>query len=182
MYVWLKRFSSILLSLLLLFVAVGGIFAQIKTSPSPAAVAEVNSFELFWPLVAGKVPGDSLYSLKRLKENARGSLIFSPIKKAEYLAFLATKRVLEAEKLANDGRSDLAKKALNQALSDIKKSDNNLKKSISRGEQAGPVKSSVAEKLNKLETFLKSFLEKKPDLKNETQILLDKVMAEAGQL
>lgn len=71
-------------------------------SPSPKATQkpiEVNSFEMFWPIVAGKVQGDPLYNLKRFKENARGFLIFNNLKKAEYNAILSQKRLLEFEKL-----------------------------------------------------------------------------------
>ncbi len=66
-------------------------------TPKPIAV---DSYELFWPLVAGKVEGDSLYSLKILKEKIRGALIFSNLKKSEYNTLLSEKRLLEFEKLA----------------------------------------------------------------------------------
>jgi len=60
---------------------------------------EINSFELFWPVVAGKVQGDNLYTLKLFKEKIRGYFIFSVVKKAEYFSFLSTKRLVEYEKL-----------------------------------------------------------------------------------
>lgn len=68
-------------------------------TPSPKPL-NVDSYELFWPLVAGKVQGDSFYFLKTLKEKMRGGLIFSNLKKAEYNALLSEKRLLEFEKLA----------------------------------------------------------------------------------
>lgn len=58
-----------------------------------------NSYELFWPIVAGRTSGDSLYPLKLLKENIRAVLIFSDIKKAEYSLFLSEKRLVEFENL-----------------------------------------------------------------------------------
>ncbi|MBI4157276.1 hypothetical protein HY502_00295, partial [Candidatus Woesebacteria bacterium] len=60
--------------------------------------------------------------------------------------------------------------------------DKNLVKSISTGEQGGPARSDLAEKLNKLETFLKWYQETEVGLSSETQNLLGKVTAEAGKL
>lgn len=76
---------------------------------------DVNSFELFWPMVAGKSRGESLYSLKLFKEKIRGWLIFRPDLKANYEVFLGTKRVLEAEKLLNEAKTDFALITLDEA-------------------------------------------------------------------
>ena len=62
--------------------------------------AEANSYELFWPVVAGRVKGDSLYPFKLLKEKVRVFLIFDSGAKAEHFSFLSTKRLVEFEKLA----------------------------------------------------------------------------------
>ena len=179
---WFKKVSLIFISLVLSLVFASAISAKPTPTPSAVPSTQINSFEFFWPLASGKTQGESLYGLKRLKENMRGWLIFSPIKKADYLAFLATKRVLEAEKLAKDQKPELAKETLNQAARDIENSDKNLVKSISTGEQGGPARSSLAEKLNKLETFLKWYQETEVGLSVEIQNLLEKVMAEAGKL
>ena len=62
-------------------------------------VHEVKTFDLFWPVAAGKVPGDNLYFLKGLKEKLREIFIFNPYNKADYNIVLAEKRMAEAEKL-----------------------------------------------------------------------------------
>lgn len=67
-----------------------------------ARVFAQNSYELFWPIVAGRTQGDSLYPLKLLKEKLRGVLIFSDIKKAEYFLFLSEKRLVEFENLIKE--------------------------------------------------------------------------------
>lgn len=73
------------------------------TQPSPTKeplkVKSINSFELFWPVSAGRVMGDKLYTFKILKENLRGVFIFNDLKKAEYNITLSEKRTVEAEKL-----------------------------------------------------------------------------------
>lgn len=80
---------------------------------SPAEV--VNSFDLFWPLVPGKTESDSLYSLKLFKEKVQGWLIFGDTKKADYAVLLGTKRVLEAEKLLKESKTELALNTLTRA-------------------------------------------------------------------
>lgn len=75
--------------------------------------AKPNSYELFWPLSAGKVLGEPFYTLKSAKENFRGIFIFSDIKKAEYSITLSDKRLLEAEKLfLEKGDKDNGRKTL----------------------------------------------------------------------
>ena len=81
-----------------------------------------DSYELFWPIVAGKVQGDSLYPLKIFKEQIRGFLIFSGTRKAEYFSFLSTKRLVEFEKLV------LVKKDYDNAARTLKAYEENLKK------------------------------------------------------
>lgn len=56
------------------------------------------------------LPGNILYPLKvKVVEPARGALIFSPLAKVEYENNLATKRLMEAEVLANEDRLDSSK-------------------------------------------------------------------------
>lgn len=87
---------------------------------------EVDSYVLFWPLVAGRTIDDSLYPLKMLKEKVRGFLIFGRPQKAENQLFLTTKRVLETEALVKSGKIDLAIKTLSKAESLINEAANNL--------------------------------------------------------
>lgn len=107
-------FITTLFTLLLLTVSIAG--AQEKEASSGASVSPVDSFDLFWPLVSGKTESDTLYSLKLLKETISGWIIFGDTKKADYAILLGTKRVLEAEKLLNNGKTDLAGKALDRAI------------------------------------------------------------------
>lgn len=100
------KILSFLFSVLLLIVVVvfptnalaAGKMVKTLPSPSPTA-APVDSYKLFWPITAGKVMGESMYSLKILKENIRGFFVFSELKKSEYNMTLSEKRTVEAEKL-----------------------------------------------------------------------------------
>src|SRR3989304_3599259 len=70
-----------------------------------SSVKAVDSYELFWPMVAGKTTADGfVYTLKILKEDIRGYLIVGSAPRADYKVFLGVKRLLEAEKLLNDGK------------------------------------------------------------------------------
>lgn len=65
-----------------------------QPSPTP-----VNSYVLFWPITAGRVMGDPLYTVKSFKENIRGMFIFGGQNKALYNLTLSEKRLVEAEYL-----------------------------------------------------------------------------------
>lgn len=100
--------------------------------------AKPNSYEMFWPLVAGKVLGEPFYTLKLYKENFRGFFIFSDIKKAEYNIMLSDKRILEAEKLFLEkedrfnGRKTIksAEQFRDKAIEQYKKAKNSNKNTI----------------------------------------------------
>ena len=85
-------------------------------------------------MVAGKIMGDSLYSLKSLKEKLRGSLIFGSAQKSDYQVFLATKRVLEAEALLGKGKDNLAIKTLDKAGFFLDAASGNLEKAKKESE------------------------------------------------
>ena len=178
---------KLLTTLVLVFLFIQGSFrgsvAVEVMSPTPTPVAEVNSFELFWPMVAGRTVEDPLFFLKRLKENLRGWLIFSPSKKADYSVFLLTKRVLEAEKLINQSRKDPAQKTLILAQGELAAGDKNLTKALENKDVSGDVRSNMVKRLNNLETFLKWFIPKSgEEYKSNLEDLLGKVQSMTGKL
>lgn len=101
---------------------------EIKTAEEAQIV---NSFELFWPLVAGKTEDTSFYFLKLIKEQVLGWFISGDSKKADYAVLLGTKRALEAEKLLKDGKNDLALKTLEKAKSQFSSAYSYVKKADS---------------------------------------------------
>lgn len=92
----------------------------------------VNSYELFWPLVAGKTEKDSLYFLKLLKERVQGWFIGRDSKKADYEVLLGTKRVLETEVLIKNGKVDSALKTLKRADSHFSRAYDYMKTADSK--------------------------------------------------
>lgn len=79
--------------------ATKAVVAVPSPSPTPAAPGPVDSYDLFWPISAGRVIGDPLYFIKSLKESLRELLVFGDYKKAEYNITLSEKRLLESEYL-----------------------------------------------------------------------------------
>ena len=138
---------------------------------------EIDSFELFWPVVAGKTREDSLYFLKKMKERIRGWVIFGDAKDAEYNLELATKRVVEAEQLINDDKHDLAAKTLDDAKErveaaadeweDVDNKETNLKHEINN-------------KLNNLDKFL-PYLKTKSE-NDDVSAKLDSLIQEVSSL
>ncbi|MBX4205988.1 hypothetical protein KW795_02215 [Candidatus Microgenomates bacterium] len=168
----MKKVFSILLALVVLVSFVSPTFASTKTikytktivatypkaSPTPTPMAEVNSFEMFWPITAGKTLGESLYSLKTLKEDLRGALIFGRPQKAEYDTFVATKRLVEAEKLIKDNKLDLAEKTVDSANKKLTEA-NEILGSL-KGTNLSSIADNVNNRLDRLTIFL-DYLETK---------------------
>lgn len=145
-------------------------------SPSPSPV---TSFELFWPITAGKVEGESMYWLKRLKEKITGKLIFSETKKSEYRLTLSKKRLLEAEKLLLD------KKDYSHAQNTLSESANELKKSIQLalqtkrdGKNANDLVSGIKEAGQKESGFLKDVINQVPQEQQQNLVNTSKLIEE----
>lgn len=120
---------------------------------------KVDSFELFWPIVAGKVQGDSMYSLKIFKENVRGYLILSSLKKVEYLTFISSKRLVEFEELALSRKNfENATKTLEVYKSTQKKIFSYLDKARSEGVVVVSTQSIIEDTLNRQLTLLNYIL------------------------
>lgn len=122
-----------------------------------ASAKAVDSYELFWPMVAGKTVADGfVYKLKILKENARGSLIFGATQKADYNVFLASKRLLEAEKLLLEKRDDLTLITLDKVIKHLtvsKRSSDNIRSLSIDMAKIYSEKADVAKKLQKILQF-----------------------------
>lgn len=97
----------------------------VTPSPSPTPISRVDSYQLFWPISAGRVMGDPLHFLKNLKENLRGILIFGDYNKAIYDITLSEKRLVEAEYLF------MVKKDYVNGKRAIDASKQNLEKAVS---------------------------------------------------
>lgn len=133
----LKKIITFILVVAIFFTLAPSVFAEGSASGSmmkDEKMADVNSFELFWPIVAGKTRGDSFYFLKTLKEDLRGLIIFGNPEKANYSVLLATKRTVEAEKLINEGKQDLANKTLESAIKDVDSAEASVANAISSGD------------------------------------------------
>lgn len=130
----------------------------VSTDPSPKPT-KVSSFELFWPIVAGKVQGDSMYTLKVFKENMRGYLILSSLKKAEYLTFISSKRLVEFEELALSRKDfENASKTLEVYKSTQKKIFSYLDKAKSEGVVILTTQNIIEDTLNRQLTLLNYIL------------------------
>lgn len=78
-------------------------------------VSEVNSYELFFPMVAGTLPTKKTYILKVIRDE--GGILFSYDKgtKVARLLDVSNKRLLEAEQLLLQGNQKLALKSLDNS-------------------------------------------------------------------
>lgn len=94
----IKFFTILIIFPIVAFQSLSSIHAQTPT-PGPRPT---TSYELFWPIVAGRIPGDPLYSLKMIKEKIQLFLSINSSQKAGFYLTLSKKRLVEAEKIIND--------------------------------------------------------------------------------
>ncbi len=176
----LKRFFVLIFVLFIFFSFVNVSFAKTsktvaKPTPSPTPVPIVNSFELFWPLAAGKTMQSKVYFLKTLKEDVRGWLIFGSAQKADYDVFLAIKRMLEAEVLIKGNVADLANKTLDSATSDLDKANSALTSAKNSSDIDQGTKDEINNRVSNLKLFGSSLMNQYPDYKGKLQSVLDKL-------
>lgn len=157
----------------------GGIYSKVVVATpisqiTPVSVS-VNSFELFWPIVAGKTMGDSLYFVKTFKEGLHGKLIFGSVQKADYSVFLATKRIVEAEKLILEGKPDMAEKTLTQAIKQLDKATFCVGQALTKGIPFQEQAINMVNRLSNLETFIPELMLKADKNKEALSQVLKKV-------
>lgn len=164
-----KILTSFLVSLILVFAPVSSAFAKAPVaSPSSSPVAAVDSFDIFWPVVAGKVSGESLYELKLFKETLRETLIFSDYRKADFNITLSVKRAVEAEKLyLKDKKYDQARKTLLKAEEKRQRVYDLIMKASQKGDNVTDLKNTLKSSLEKQTELMKYILTQVPDSEKE---------------
>ncbi len=171
-----KIISSLLIFITLFFVLSTLVSAKAGATPAPSPTPQpevVNSFELFWPMVAGKTRESKTYFLKILKEKIRNFLIFAPAQKADNNVFLSVKRLLESETLLNVDKKDLATLTLKDAQSEVEKAIGSVAKA--KKDELSPVSGQMKERLSKMQKLIALLVDKKPDAKQELQSLDAKI-------
>ena len=162
-------FSTLVLIIFIVLLFPFNVLAQQSKpspAPSPAPVPTVNLYELIWPLVAGMTVDDSLYFLKRIKEQVRGWFVFGTAQKADYAVFLGVKRVLEAEKLIKEKKTELANATFDEALKELTKAEETVSLALEKKENLGSTRQTMSDRLTnvvKLTTWLTTQTEKNND-------------------
>lgn len=166
----------------LIFILIVGIFlasfhiSLAKASLATPAPKEVTSFELFWPIVAGRTIEDPLYILKTLKENVRGFFIFGKAEKADYHVFLSTKRIIEAEKLINEGKKEAAIKTLGKTIVLLETAKTEVS-NASVESISSDIKDNINKQLGNLEIFVPSVISKLKSQDDDLAVKLKEVLS-----
>lgn len=143
----------------------------------------LSSYELFWPVVAGRTRSSRLYMVKRLKEQVRGLLIFGHAQKVDYRISLATKRLLETEQLANEGKVDLAMATLEDADKELVKATSIWANISDRSTVSQDMINELNNKLANLQTFIPQLEEKSSEeLNTSLESTLNLVVSLASQI
>lgn len=177
----LKKFL-ILMLVMLGFVALPNFTYAQKATPAPSSspiASPVSSFEIFWPVTAGKTMDDSLYFVKTLKENIRGFLIFGTPQKADYQVSLATKRLVEAEKLIKDGKNDAALKTIDKFNGNIDSAKELWTSAKNASDIPSNTKDNVSKQLGNLQSFMKWYI---TTVSGEAKTKLESILAKVESL
>lgn len=148
---------------------------KVTPTPSSTPVPNVDSFELFWPMVSGKTMQSKIYFLKTLKEKIRGFFIFGSSQKANYEIFIGIKRMLEAEALIKGNVPDLANKTLDSAISDFDKANSKLTDAKNSSDVPKDIKDEINMRVSNLKQFVNSMMKQHPDFKPKLQTVLDRL-------
>lgn len=156
----MKRASLLAALLLFVFVSSSSLnMANAYSSPKPSPTP-ISTYELFWPLTPGKTVADNFFFLKRWKEDFRGKVLLGSPAKADYQLLLATKRIIEAEKLFDEKNEALGVKSLELANEKIKITLSLLVKSKAGGENTPSVKDNMLNRTHNLNEFLPKLKDK----------------------
>lgn len=149
----------ILFSLFFFLGSTGNVFASVL-SPSPVASSVPSpktSYELFYPIVAGVVPGDGSYFFKSIREWFVGNLIFDNIKAADYHLALSKKRLVESEKLIQEKKStSLIKDTLQRSLAEYQNALTKANKAKAEGKPAEEILTTIKNDGNNISDFLQN--------------------------
>ncbi len=88
------------------------------------------------------LPGDFFYFLKSFSRGVQSFFTFGTLKNAELQMKFASERILEARKLAEEGKTDLAQKTLEKQLENLQKAEKIIEK-----KKGDPKTETVLEKL-----------------------------------
>ncbi|MBI4039337.1 hypothetical protein HY388_00735 [Candidatus Daviesbacteria bacterium] len=177
-----KILGCLFLTLLLSVITIYPALAQIPKATSTQTISpvKINSYELFYPIVAGITEGDFWYNLKLLREAIAEKLTFGDIKKADYHLILSKKRLVEAEKLL------LVKKDLANAKKTLEKSTRELKTALSlaqtaqeKGKKVKDLYQAISSEASKEVLFLASL---KAQLQPDWQDPVQKAQEAAGSV
>jgi hypothetical protein len=150
-----KVLKTICVFLILSFFFTNLVSAKTQVVEKITVPENVNSFEMFWPLVAGKTVEDGItYSLKIIKEKVREALIFGKEEKANYKIFIAAKRLLEGEKLLNDTKLSGAEKSFNKTNEELSKAKSLIESALA-GSKVNPLTQESSQRLENIIIFSK---------------------------
>lgn len=151
-------------------------YAQEDTIKQPAR--NQTSFELFWPVVAGRTQKDSFYFLKILKEEIRYFSILGKLQKADYTLDIVIKRLLEFEKLFLLEEGKFALETLKRAERKLDIVKLNYENASDEIDMFVDLTKQIDSKLLKIEAFLFRFYpdeELNIEVKGEIELLSNKV-------
>ncbi len=140
------------------------------TSEASQSSSTVDSYDLFWPVFAGKTMDESMYPLKLVKESIGEFFAFGDLNKTKYNTTLSEKRLLEAEKLIKNKSYKNLKATLDSSQEKRQKALSFFQKAKDNNRHLDQLKETMANSLN---NQLKLLFALKLQVSSDNQSLLD---------
>jgi len=123
--------------LVFVFLVTPKVFAQksVDSVASDSSAIE-SSYDLFYPIVSGKVPGERFYFLKSLREWFVGKIVFDDIRKSDFHLTLSKKRLVEGEALIQKNDYPRAQKSIEKSTKEYKKAVSIAQGALEKGKPA----------------------------------------------
>lgn len=165
-----------------LFATITPVFAQEEAFPSTPK--PTSSYELFYPIVAGKVSGDTLYPFKLTREWIVDKLVFDSLRKADYHLILSKKRLVEAEELIINRKDSInAEKSIKRLIGEYKKALEITQDREKKGQKVDDIYNALDSDGHKELEFFKELIEKS-EMKESLQPYLSELeglVSQAGK-
>lgn len=130
---------------------------------------EVNSYEIFYPVVAGILPTNKKYLLKVIRDELDILLMKDIASKANKYVEISNKKILEAEQLMLSQNTDLALKSLRKSAAYLNKALK-LASKVEEEEQIISISTTILDASKKQQKFLPSLAKEFPQISQEAEV------------
>lgn len=165
-----------LLLVLMVSLAIGGLFLTLNTFAQEATPpAEVLEEPIYTPRL---LPDNPLYFLKRIKERIELFFAFTPEKRAEKLAEIATRRIAEAKMMVKKGKPEFVERLMARYQKHLERAIEKTEEAKKKGKEVEKVLEIITQATSQHQGVLSEVYEKVPE---EAKKAIEKAIEVSGR-